>query len=398
MRDARTLSTVFEVKEEIPVHLLCSTLIRGRRIPYSKRTRSLLFAIRFLPVVAATVLTLGAGQSADRVAAIHREVVFVDMHAHPSTFHRANVSQVQPDELARYRRALMDVVVCDISTDAVFSGGYVTRNGTEVKRGEHPRPKPGEPFSFTVDRFARITQTTEGGDAVLAISPEQVLEAKRQGKLALLAALEGGDGLEARIENLRELHRRGLRLLQLVHLRANELGHIQTYPYSPGGLTPFGREAVREANRLGIIIDLAHANTETIMDALKESSQPVLFSHTGVKALHDGDRNLTDDEIVAIASKGGIIGIWPNGELIPTMDDMVRNIDYVKKLVGIDHIGIGSDLRGLGSYTSGFGEDANFQAIAEALLAHGYSEEEVGKVMGGNFMRVWRQISAQAQR
>jgi membrane dipeptidase len=155
---------------------------------------------------------------------------------------------------------------------------------------------------------------------------------------------------------------------------------------------------VHEANRLGIIIDLAHTNTETIMDTLRESSQPVLFSHTGVKALHDGDRNLTDDEIVAIAAKGGIIGIWPNGELIPTMDDMVRNIDYVKKLVGIDHVGIGSDLRGLGSYTSGFGEDANFQAIAEALLAHGYSEGEVGKVMGGNFMRVWRQISAEARR
>jgi hypothetical protein len=147
--------------------------------------------------------TRGAGQSADRVAAIHREVVFVDMHAHPSTFHRANVPRVEPDELARYRRALMDVVVCSISTDAVFSGGYVTRDGTEVKRGEHPRPKPGEPFAFTLDRFARITRTIDDGDAVLATSPAAVLDAKRQGKLALLAALEGGDGLGARIENLR---------------------------------------------------------------------------------------------------------------------------------------------------------------------------------------------------
>ena len=95
-------------------------------------------------------------------------------------------------------------------------------------------------------------KTIDDGDAVLATSPEVVLDAKRQGKLALLAALEGGDGLEARVENMRDLYRRGLRLLQLVHFRANELGHIQTYPYSPGGLTPFGREAVHEANRLGI--------------------------------------------------------------------------------------------------------------------------------------------------
>ena len=243
-------------------------------------------------VVVAAGLTFGAGQSANRVAAIHQHVVFADMHAHPSRFHRANVPSIEPDELARYRRGLIDIVVCNISTDAVFSGDYVKRDGTDVKRGELPRPKPGEPFAFTLDRFARITKTIDDGDAVLATSPEAVLDAKRQGKLALLAALEGGDGLEARVENLRDLYRRGLRLLQLVHFRANELGHIQTYPYSPGGLTPFGREAVHEANRLGIIIDLAHANTETIMDALKESSQPVLFSHTGVKALHDGERYL----------------------------------------------------------------------------------------------------------
>jgi membrane dipeptidase len=139
---------------------------------------------------------------------------------------------------------------------------------------------------------------------VLATSPEALLVAKQQGRLALLAVLEGGDGLEARVENLRDLYRRGLRLLQLVHFRGNTLGHIQTYPYSPGGLAPFGREAVHEVNRLGIIIDLAHANTETIMDAVKESSQPVLFNHTGVKTLHDGDRYLAGDEIVAIASNG----------------------------------------------------------------------------------------------
>ena len=357
--------------------------------------RILALATPILMVVAVGP-TFGATQSASRVAAIHQRVVFVDMHAHPSRFHRANVLRIEPDELARYRRGLMDVVVCNISTDAAFSGDYVKRDGTEVKRGELPRPKPGEPFAFTLDRFARIARTIDDGDAVLATSPEVVLDAKRQGKLALLAALEGGDGLEGRVENLRDLYRRGLRLLQLVHFRANELGHIQTYPYSPGGLTPFGREAVHEANRLGIIIDLAHANTETIMDALKESSQPVLFSHTGVKALHDGDRYLSDDEIIAIASKGGVIGIWPNGESNPTMDDMVRNIDYVKKLVGIDHVGIGSDLRGMASYTSEFGEDANFQAIAEALLAHGFSNSEVGKVMGGNFFRVWQQVSAAA--
>ena len=178
----------------------------------SLRTLAGRLATPILTVVAVG-LTFGAGQSANRVAAIHQQVVFVDMHAHPSRFHRANVPRIEPDELARYRRGLMDVVVCNISTDAAFSGDYVKRDGTDVKRGELPRPKPGEPFALTLDRFARITRTIDDGDAVLATSPEAVLDAKRQGKLALLAALEGGDGLEARVENLRDLYRRGLRLL-----------------------------------------------------------------------------------------------------------------------------------------------------------------------------------------
>jgi membrane dipeptidase len=222
-----------------------------------------------------------------------------------------------------------------------------------------------------------------------------VVEAKRRGQLALLPALEGADGLEAKIENLRALHEKGLRLLQLVHFRANALGHIQTYPYSPGGLTPFGKEAVRECNRLGILIDLAHANTETIMDTLAASEHPVLFSHTQCARLEAGDRHLSDEEIRAIASGGGLVGIWPNGSSLPRMEDMVRHIDHVKTLVGVDHVGLGSDLRGMGSYTEGFGEEANFLAIAEALLARGYSDEEVGQVMGGNFMRVWRRVAGE---
>jgi membrane dipeptidase len=185
----------------------------------------------------------------------------------------------------------------------------------------------------------------------------------------------------------------GVRLIQLVHFRDNELGHIQTYPYSPGGLTPFGSQVVEECNRLGIVIDLAHANTQTIHDVLAASGHPVIFSHTGVKALREHDRHLSDAEIQAIAAGGGVIGIWPSGSLLPRMEDMVRHIDYVKELVGVDHVGIGSDLRGMSRYTEPFGSEANFRAIAAALLKRGYSDEEVGKIMGGNFFRVWQQVT-----
>ena len=122
---------------------ICSIQILKRRMPYSEQTRAGRLAVSVLTVVVAVGLTFAAGQSANRVAAIHQQVVFADMHAHPSHFHRANVSRIEPDELARYRRGLIDVVVCSISTDAQFSGGYVKRDGTEVKRGKLSGPDRG---------------------------------------------------------------------------------------------------------------------------------------------------------------------------------------------------------------------------------------------------------------
>jgi membrane dipeptidase len=316
----------------------------------------------------------------------------VDIHAHPSRFHRANVAQIEAEEIARYRRSGIDVVVCNISTDTLYRGGYVTRDGQSIETGML-RAEPGESWVFTLDRLDRILATAASGGALLARTPEEALDAQRQGKLALIAALEGADGLEGELEHLRELHRKGVSLVQLVHFRANELGHIQTWPYSPGGLTDFGREVVSEANRLGIVIDLAHANAETIRDVLAVSSRPVLFSHTGALSLKRVDRHLGDEEIRAIAEKGGVIGIWPNGDALRELRDMVDHIDYVKKLVGVDHVGIGSDLRGMSKYTAGFGEEARFDAIAEALQARGYSRDEIEKVMGENFVRVWREVT-----
>jgi membrane dipeptidase len=131
------------------------------------------------------------------------------------------------------------------------------------------------------------------------------------------------------------------------------------------------------------------------MDALETSSQPIFFSHTGVKSLHEGDRYLTDDEIRAIGAKGGVIGIWPAAAL-GTIAEMVRHIDHVKRLAGIDNLAIASDLRGM-SYIDAFGEEANFRAIVDGLMAAGYSDEEIGKVMGGNFFRVWESVVRRAQ-
>jgi membrane dipeptidase len=329
---------------------------------------------------------------AARIASIHETTVFADMHGHPSRFHRADVERIASEELELYLRGHMDIATANISTDAAYSGGYFRRDGTEAPRDQY-KPAPGEAFALTLDRFQRLEATVASGEAVWALDAETVLGARANGQVAILGALEGGDGLEGSLDNLRTLYDRGLRLLQIVHFRANEFGHIQTYPYSPGGLTDFGRQAIEEANRLGIVIDLAHANTQTIRDVLEVSEDPVIFSHGGLKAVQQQDRALTDEEVAWIATAGGVVGIWPNGASVATVADMVDLMEHVIRVGGIDHVGIGSDLRGMSSYSSGFGEEANFRAIAAELLQRGHSDEDVGKIMGGNFFRVFEEVT-----
>jgi membrane dipeptidase len=331
-------------------------------------------------------------EEARRIETISREYVFSDMHAHPSRFHRANVEAVEADEIELYRRQYVALVVANISSDMAYSGRYTNRDGTEIEGGRY-KPAAGEVFALAADRLARIGYTATLGRAILADSPDDARRAQVEGRVALLPALEGGDALEGRLDNLRRLHDDGLRLIQLIHFRNNEIGHMQTWPYSPGGLTEFGERVVREANRLGIVIDMAHANSETMRDILALSEDPVLFSHGGVSALTDDDRAVTDEEIRLIAENGGVVGIWPNGSRVETLGLMVDFIEHVIRVGGIDHVGIGSDLRGVSRYAEGFGREANFGAVAAELLRRGYSDEDVGKVMGGNFFRVWNAVA-----
>jgi microsomal dipeptidase-like Zn-dependent dipeptidase len=184
--------------------------------------------------------TVAVAEPDSRVIAIHENSVFADMHAHPSRFHRDNVATILPQEIDVYRRSNIDLVVASISTDMAYHGKYTNLDGTFVAGGEY-KPKPGEVYALSADRLARLGKTIDMGYAVHADSPGSVLEARQNGQVAIMPALEGADALEGDINNLYEMHKNGLRLIQLMHFRNNELGHTQTWPYSPGGLTELGR-------------------------------------------------------------------------------------------------------------------------------------------------------------
>ena len=320
----------------------------------------------------------------------------MDIHAHPSRFHRANVPRISDAEIARYLDRGWTRWWRRSAPTPPYRGGYELRDGaTEPgSRAGTGAPIPASPGRTRSTASSVSNARSPRAPAVFARTPEQARNARADGKLAILPALEGADSLEGRIERLHELHRRGLALLQLVHFRPNGLGHIQTWPYTPGGLTEFGREVVRESNRLGIVLDLAHANPETIRDTLELSRTPVVFSHTGAFALGEHDRHLRDPEIRAIADAGGVIGIWPNASLVPTVADLARHVRHVTDLGGETVVGIGSDLRGMSAYSRGFGEEANFEAIAEALAEAGFDEDGVRAILGGNFERVWSEVTA----
>jgi membrane dipeptidase len=144
-------------------------------------------------------------------------------------------------------------------------------------------------------------------------------------------------------------------------------------------------------NKLGMVIDTAHCSADTLAGVLSESKFPVIFSHTGAYALRSLSRHLQDKELRAIAAKGGIIGIWPNLRRRDTFDNFLKDIDYVQKLIGADHVGIGTDLFGL-DHTA-IPTHKEFALIPAALLRRGYTDDVVEKIIGGNFMRLFREVA-----
>lgn len=203
-------------------------------------------------------------------------------------------------------------------------------------------------------------------------------------QVAGLLSIEGLHALEGKIENLDRLYDAGYRMMGLTHFFDNEVGGSSA-GVKQGGLTEFGKKVVVAMEKKSIIIDLAHASPALISNVMEVSSRPVVVSHTGVKAIYDSPRNLSDDQIRRIASKGGIIGIgfWPEAVGDYQIDSIVRSIKHVADLVGIDHVSLGSDFDGATSISFDCSE---LVLITDGLIRAGFKDKEIGLVMGGNQM------------
>ncbi len=251
---------------------------------------------------------------------------------------------------------------------------------------------------------------------------EDVERAKREGKLGIIFGVQG---LASKIEDdltlLRILHRLGLRIAQLTHNERNALG-CGCLETPDTGLTQLGRACVAELNAVGILVDLAHAGPRTAREAIERSARPCVISHANAHGLRDNPRNVPDDVLRALASNGGVLGVTAYAPFCetrpgvrPTLDDLVSHVRYVADLVGIEHVGIGSDhfetespIRfarfaraypaATGVYTSpetvyveGFERIDRFPRLTEALVRRHFSDAEILAVLGGNFLRVFRE-------
>lgn len=201
-----------------------------------------------------------------------------------------------------------------------------------------------------------------------------------------LLSTEGGQNLEGQVANLARLQAAGFRMLSLAHFFDTELAGSMAGE-NKGGLTPLGAAVVRQAEKRGMIIDVAHSSPAAYADVLKIATRPVVVSHGGVKGTCDTPRNLSDDQLRTLAANGGVVGIgyWDAAICQPTPDATAKAILHAVKVAGVDHVGLGSDYDG--GTTVGF-DSAHLDAVTQALIQAGMNEADIAKVMGGNVVRL----------
>lgn len=274
----------------------------------------------------------------------------------------------------------------------------------------------------------------------LALTASDVERIHRKGRIASLIGMEGGHSINNSLPVLRQMYALGTRYLTLTHSANNDWADAGTADPEHDGLTPFGVEVVREMNRLGMIVDLSHVSATTMHDALDVSSAPVIFSHSGVRALNDYPRNVPDDVLKRLPQNGGVIMItfvptfvsaermawdaakkaeearlailrsgepqrlkadlaaWEAGHPQPvvTVAQVADHIDHVRSLIGVEHIGLGSDFDGIRTAPQGLQDVSGFPNLLAELLRRGYSESDVKKIAGLNALRVMKKVEAVA--
>ena len=256
-------------------------------------------------------------------------------------------------------------------------------------------PQPTEnPTAYADHIFDKIEEIVNQNKAYISIArtPNDLWMNKHQGRKSIMLGIENGIALDGKLENLQHFKDRGIVYMTLCHNGDNDICDSARGNNTWNGVSPFGEQVIHEMNRLGIMVDMSHAGEKSFYDALDISEQPIVCSHSSSRALCDHPRNLTDDQMRALAAKGGVAQttiyngfLRKDGEA--TILDVMAHLDHAIEVMGIDHVGLGTDFDGDGG-VRGLASSSELLNFTRQLLARRYSEADIQKIWGGNFLRV----------
>jgi membrane dipeptidase len=323
---------------------------------------------------------------------------WIDVHAHPGRCFLAGLGASDPlagllgtedlaASLAAARAAGLAAVTVSTVADLRVLAPHA-QNGLAARRAFGP----GEARADHRRQLEGIGHAVAAAGASVAVTAADIDAAYAAGRIAVLVSCEGGDFLEGTLEPLAEARAAGTSSLTLVHYRVNEIGDVQTGEPVHGGLTAFGREVVAECNRLGVIVDCAHATFETTLGVLARSSQPVMISHSHLDhADRHHPRLLSPEHARAVTSAGGLIGAWPAGVTSTSLADFADEVVRLADLVGPDHVAIGTDMDA--NYRPVLRSYADYATLPELLSGRGVSDADTGKILGRNALELLRRVA-----
>lgn len=314
-----------------------------------------------------------------------------DLHAHPGAFfNKGRPGYAGDDAVRKTITAMRDAQLTGAFFSLVADAPLIELTPTGVQ--VHRAYAAGEGAREYQRQLTILRELLKTPPAFLATTASDLLRAQREGKVAAFLACEGGEFLDGKPERVDELYADGVRSLQLVHYAPSALGDLQTHAPQHGGLSALGKAVVKRLTAVGMVIDVAHASFETVRDVVSVTSAPIILSHSILKMSDDrplAARAISEEHARLVAKTGGVIGAWPSG-FNASFDEFVDNTLRLIAVVGIAHVGLGTDMDG--NFKPVLGSYAQLGAWASALRTKGLTEGEVAQVMGGNMQRVLQQV------
>lgn len=287
----------------------------------------------------------------------------------------------------------------DIDLPRLKEGGVTCQVMALYIEGQYKPARSARRLLELLDGFYSLLDESE--DFHLATTAADIERAKREGHVCGLLSIEGGEAVEGLLSLLRDYYRLGIRAMGLTWNERNDIADGQGEKSAGSGLTDFGISVVKEMERLGMLVDVSHLSDSSFWGVDRVAERPYIASHSNARAVASASRNLTDKQIEALAKKGGVIGLVFAPDFVDddpskvSLSRLIDHIDHIKGIGGIDCVGLGSDFDGF-HVRPGYGEVirdvSEFPLFTAGLVERGYTEEEIRKILGGNWMRVYSQV------